>query len=205
MKRTFLILALLAMAGVAHGQGTLTISVPANRLQFRPNFFLEPLNVPANGGFVSVLWAPQGSPASPQLPFQNLSQWLAANPAWKTVSWDGSINSSALVKPITLSGRLLNTGLTVPTTSAIDLILIGWIGTAPNFDAAFNQPNLPITGFSDVLRGVIPAVAPAPPTQASFPSLTLGILIPEPSTFALATVGVAALLLARRREPSQSN
>lgn len=44
------------------------------------------------------------------------------------------------------------------------------------------------------------SIAPTPPPNTTFGSFTVGAIVPEPSTFVLAGLGIASLLLFRRRK-----
>lgn len=201
MKIILRLLAIMTIAITAYSQGTISISSGPNSVEYLEYGSSTPETVPANGGSVSFLWAPAGSPAAPRGLEQNLIQWLVANPAWWIVSTEGTRGGTPLVKSIGLPGRFLSTGIMVPTTAPVDLIVVGWTGNAPSFDAAYSMRFDVSVGFSDVIRGVNPAVAPAPPTIVSLSSLTLvSVLIPEPSTFALGVLGFAALLVSRRKK-----
>jgi len=194
MKKILSIFAVLAVASSAFAQGAISFSAPANSLQFKATVDGPAANVPANGGFVSLLWAPAGSAAT-AWNGETLATWLGANTAWKQFEATAGTPWS---KAITSAGRLLNTGVTLPTTAAVDLILIGWTGTATSFDAAYTTTQV---DFSDKIANITPAVSPAPPTSVSFAGgLMMTPMIPEPSTFALAGLGAAAMLIFRRRK-----
>lgn len=198
MKKILSVLAVLAVASSAFAQGLISFSAPANSIQFKATESSAAANVPANGGFVSLLWAPAGSAATTWDNSQSLATWLAANSAWKQFE---ATAGTAWSKAITSAGRLLNTGVTLPTTGAVDLILIGWNGTATSFDAAFNLGTAQVD-FSDKIANITPAVSPAPPTSVSFATgllMTTPTTIPEPTTFALVGMGAAALLIFRRK------
>lgn len=197
MKKILSVLAVLAVASSAFAQGLISFSAPANSIQYKVNpTDATAVNVPSSGGFVSLLWAPAGSAATTWDGSQSLAQWLGANSAWKQYEATAGTPWS---KAITSQGRLLNTGVTLTTTAAVDLILIGWFGTATSFDAAYTAGAQ--TDFSDKIANITPAVSPAPPTSVSFASgLTMTTVVPEPSTFALAGLGAAALLIFRRRK-----
>lgn len=202
MKSILQILTFIILGSTACAQGTISISSPADSVQYVYWWNFTPVNVPANGGFVSVLWAPTGAPTSRRDPLENLTQWLARNPAWDVVTSDGGM---PFIKAITYPGRLLSTGLTVPTMGAVDLIVVGWTGPFASFDAAYvgswTVPPGSATGFSEVIQHITPAGIPTPPTVVTLQSLTLfPPPIPEPSALTLAGVAVLALLVSRREK-----
>lgn len=190
MKKILSVLAVMAVACSAFAQGQISFSSPASSIKVKATPESDAVNITAGGGYVSALWAPAGSAMTAWDGSQNLAAWLVANTAWTQVTMDPKA---------TAAGRVLATSITVPTTSAVDLVLIGWAGSATTFDAAFaaEQP----VGFSGKMT-VTPTAVPSPPATVAFSGgLTLTpTAIPEPSTFALAGLGAAALMIFRRRK-----
>lgn len=197
MKKILSVLAVMAVACSAFAQGQISFSSPASSVKVKATPTSDPVNIAANGGFVSALWAPAGTAftAFPTDGSKNLAQWLASNPGWLQVE---SAPGTPLAKA-TAAGRVLATSITVGTLNPVDLIMIGWAGTATTFDAAFAAA-APV-GFSDKVT-VTPTAVPSPPATVAFSGgLTLTpTAIPEPSTFALAGLGAAALMIFRRRK-----
>lgn len=207
--RAFATLVLVMFGCAVFGQGSISVSVPANGLLYRgPWADSPPKNLPANVGFVSVLWAPAGAAYTPRKSEQNLTQWLLTHPAWKQATSDGLPGGAAFRSPITTEGRLLDTFVSIPTANQVDLILIGWTGNSSSFDAAFvlsdeNDPGSCKLGFSNRVLGVTPGASPADPVFVSFDSgllLSPTPTVPEPGPLALA-IWTAGLAWQLRRKP----
>lgn len=203
MKKILSVLAVMAVACSAFAQGQINFSSPANSVRVKNPATADPVNIPAAGGFISALWAPAGSAMTPWVADggQNLAAWLVANPAWQ----QAKNTEGELLQKAVAGGRVLATSIIVPTTSPVDLIMIGWSGTSTSFDAAYALASLdPATatvGFSDKVT-VTPTTVPSPPAVVAFSgglTLTPTSIIPEPTTFALAGLGAAALMIFRRR------
>lgn len=200
--RAFLCAAfVLTLAAVSsQGQGYLSISTPAHGIQYR-NYPNSAIDLPGGIGYVQLLYAPPGSPATPWPLWAggpNLQRWLSESPAWEIAT--GPI----LVKS---TGRLLNAGVELPTTSPVDVRLIGWTGTSTTFDQAWSlaiYPGYVGVGVTDVLHDILPAAIPSPPTPVRFSELTLvcPLVMPEPSSATLAGLGALAALLLRKRPTS---
>lgn len=212
MKKILSTLAVVAVAGAAFAQGTVNFANSAGTpVQFATTIGGAPTSVPAAGGFVQLLWAPSGTalpnPWNPNSS-PNLTAFLAANPGWNMVP-----NS---IKPTISAGRFVGGTLTVPTATpgaVVDAILIGWTGASASFDAAYAlaaatpaTAQVGMTGkFSldtaNPLASPVPETATALTTGLTTPTLLTPVAqVPEPSTFALAGLGAAALLIFRRRK-----
>lgn len=91
-------------------------------------------------------------------------------------------------------------GTTTASTSAF-FILQAWIGNDLTYAAAVAAGHAAgqTTVFANALGGV-GSPPSTPPGLDSMPGLTLVTTTPEPSTFALAGLGAAALLIFRRRK-----
>lgn len=181
MKKILSVLAVMAVACSAFAQGQISFSSSPSTIQVKADPTATPVNIAAGAGYVSALWAPAGS-AMTAWSGESLAAWLGANSAWSQV---------AMSPKLTAGGRVLATSITVPTTSAVDLILIAWAGSQQTFDEAYNA--MAPVGFSSKIS-VTPSVVPSPPaTVALGTAMTLTpTAIPEPSTFALAGLGAAA-------------
>lgn len=196
MKKYLSVLAVVALASSALAQGTINFASPASSILVKSNGASAAVNVPANSSYLALLWAAPGTAASAYTG-GSLASWLSANPGWAQVP--------NVAKPVTLAGRLLGSVVDVPNANPMDLITIGWIGGAGStFDAAFGA-GLPV-GMSGKYGPIDPeapgSTTPSPSTVgAGFTGLTLtATAVPEPSTFALAGLGAAALLIFRRRK-----
>ena len=166
------------------------------------------MSVPAGGGMVDLLTAPAGTAFNALgslsglgfgLTYPTLAAFLGANPGWQSVATVGFTTPAA--------GRF--NGSTVTLQGAItgganaEYVLVGWTGSATSLDAAITAkafigsgPMLTTTTGS----GGTPPIAPTL-LSATFTGMTLAPLatVPEPATFALAGLGLAALVAFRRR------
>jgi len=135
---------------------------------------------------IQLVWAPQGTYASQSL-------FEAAILGSSTgVAFFGVTGGSP-----TTDGAGLFDGGSVPVAAGTYTIQArAWYSTGfATYASALNQAN---TGYSTLMD--ITSTAPPTPAQfTAFPSFTVGI-VPEPSTLALAGLGVASLLLFRRRK-----
>lgn len=100
-------------------------------------------------------------------------------------------------------GQLSIPGVT-PKGGPVVLALAMWAGSAPRFeDAANAQGKGGVLAFSNPTSDYTAVPTPTPPTLTGWGSdlvmLTLAP-VPEPTTFALAGLGAAALLIFRRRK-----
>jgi hypothetical protein len=198
MKKYLSMLAVVAVAASAFAQGTVNFSNNGSTLVKLP----DGTSVPANGGFVQLLWAPANTAATDLGANQNLTQWLTANPGWAKI--DTSVKA---IGPV--AGRFLGGTVTVPTSTPgapINAAVASWAGSAANFDAAVAAGSaVGISAEFAVTTGnpnTTPAGTPAVITGVGqFGGMTLGTsVIPEPSSLALAGLGAAALLVFRRRK-----
>jgi hypothetical protein len=167
--------------------------------------------IPKNGGYVQILFAPTGTAANPWDPMtQSPAQWLAANPGWL-------LNTTA--QAIASANGRFNTGvltLATPTKGqVVDVMIAAWNGTAADFGAAYVLAGLPNATTGVGLSGVVKGIQTGDPTNplstpGTLPNNTgpgsfggviaTPVAVPEPSTFALAGLGAAALMIFRRRK-----
>ena len=141
---------------------------------------------------IQLLWAPQGTYATiPEFMAAVLGQ-SAAFPFIGTTGDAGSaagyFDGGSVPSPV---------GTSMPPGN-YTMVARAWynVGFA-NYDAAVAGGGG--IGWSTFFN-MTPTVSPTPPPNTIFPSFTIGVRIPEPSTFALAGLGAAALLLMRRRK-----
>jgi hypothetical protein len=211
MKKLLGILAISALASAAFAQGLVGFinNTAGYVTQWTSSIDPTPIRVPAGGGMVDLLTAPAGTAFNSlgslgaggfAVNYPTLEAFLGANPGWQSVATVGFTTPAA--------GRF--NGGTATLQSAIagganaEYVIIGWTGTAATFDAAMaisgtffgSGPMLTTTTGS----GGTPPIA-ATLLSTSFTGMTLGPLatVPEPATFALAGLGLAALVAFRRR------
>jgi hypothetical protein len=158
-----------------------------------------PLSVPKNGGYVELIAAPVGSPlVGSILQYSSLSGYLGANPGWAV--------AGGQAYPIALAAGLFSAGTVtignIAEGANADYFIIGWTGTNTTWDAAlaaggmFGQSAIATTATGDPLTTPVPGFPVS--LRPTFAGLLMPI-IPEPTSFALAGLGLAALLVFRRR------
>jgi hypothetical protein len=142
-------------------------------------------NVGANY-LIQLVWAPQASYASQAL-FDAAALGSSTPVAFFGVTGGG---------PTTDGAGLFDGGAVPVAAGTYTIQARAWYSTGvASYAAAYNVVN---TGLSTLMN--ITSTAPPTPAQfTAFPSFTVGI-VPEPSTLALAGLGVASLLLFRRRK-----
>jgi len=204
MKKYLSILAVAAMASSAYSQGLVGFSNGTGLVkQWTDNANNTLISVPKNGGFVQLYWAAAGAAYTPWTTSMSAAQFYAANPAWvlqNPNSPTGFLTPSA--------GKFSGGQQTLQPLGAggnIDYVVVGWTGSAATFDAAITGGAMVgVSGkFSSGTGNPLTTPAGTPtPIAASFGGMTLEPLqtIPEPSTFALAGLGAAAMVIFRRRK-----
>src|ERR1043166_3500325 len=196
MKRTLLTIALISVSTITlFGQGRVIF----DNLGTGNAITIGPYSSPgASGGpvgafaganySIQLLWAPQGS-------YPTLGSLYAAVMGSSTpVAVWGATGGS----PTPDGAGLFDGGAVAMPVGTYTMLARAWFnnGQFATYDASLNAGRN--TGVSQFLT--ITATAPPTPAEfASFPSFQIGI-IPEPSTFALVALGVAGLLLFRRRK-----
>lgn len=199
MKKYLSILAVVAMASSAFAQGTVAFANNAQSLVTAGG-----TAIPANGGFAQLLWAPAGTAASA---YQqgDPAAWFTANPGWApATAAQGGVDA---IGPV--AGRFTGNTVTVPTATpgaTIQAIVAGWTGNFADLNLAY--AGAASIGFSSSFSIVTGNPTTVPPGTAAgitgagqFTGLNAlpTTIVPEPSTLALAGLGVAALLVLRRR------
>lgn len=202
MKKYLCTLALVGLVSSAFAQGVGQINLVSgsNLVRSTGDAGATPA-VGVNGGFVQLLWAPQGTAVATPWTAEvgSLAAWLTANPGWQAV--DTSIK--AINGPV--AGRFSAGTIEVPTTATIQAAVAAWLGNFTSFDLALAAPNGQ-AGISDAftITPGNPNATPIPELPATtsglFPGVTTTPVIPEPSSFALLGLGAAALLAFRRRQ-----
>jgi len=202
-------MAVSALAVSVFAQGTIVVGNVGTSLVQKWTSTLDNTlqSVPASGGMVQFLAAPDGTAFSPlgvygttgfNLSYQTMTAFLNANAGWNAYG-------TANIAPV--AGRFNGGTATVsPLTPGgnIEYVMIGWTGASPSLDAAINAQAM--VGQSTLVKGVAtgnPTTTPpgtATLMSSSFAGMTLApIGVPEPSTFALLGLGAAAMLIFRRK------
>jgi hypothetical protein len=207
MKRTLLTLAIVGLSALTmYGQGRVAFNnyVSGNAitivaagdplLQAAAGQGANSANLGANYS-VQLLWAPQGT-------YADTAAFLAAMLGSSgPIAFFGTTGGS----PGT-DGAGLFDGATVPNpvgtsmpAGTYTMAARAWFNGGANatYDAA--RAANANTGWSAFFN-VAATVSPATPNNTIFPSFVVGTPIPEPSTFVLAGLGIASLLLFRRRK-----
>jgi hypothetical protein len=203
MKKYLSVLTVAAMAAYAtsaFGQGILTFANNNAGLvkQWGDATGSTLVSVPSGGGQVALFWAAANTAYTPWSGGMSQTAFVAANPGWK-------LEAAVGFNPL-LAGRFNAGNLTLSPLAnigaGVDYVVMGWTGTA-GFDAALAAQGgmVNVSGKFHTAVGDGSTVPPGAPVLMSgtFTGLTLQP-VPEPSTFALAGLGAAALLIFRRRK-----
>jgi len=205
MKKILGIIAVTALvASSAFAQGTLVFSSSASLVRTE-----DGAGMAGGVGSVQFAWAEIGTAFTPWDASLTASAWLAANPGWTVIGSPANVG-------VPLAGRFSGGTLTADTSNPgaeIQGVVIGWTGQgAADFLGGYDMAlamgangQFGITSPFTVQTGNPVAVPPGTPgniynsTTSPYTGLTLQA-IPEPSSFALAGLGAAALLIFRRRK-----
>jgi hypothetical protein len=205
-----------ALAGSVFAQGTVSLGLQNVHLaQYTTDgttIIPIPVGNPAQVGSygnlnIQVYWAPAGTPA----PFTAGGDSLIPAP------WTAATTASGTLQQITtIAGWTPATTFTLPGATAganAELMVVGWTGNFADWNSAFAAGTSLMGWTGSALSGG--ALAWSNPTggAGSPPGLPAAITIgaagynglvltgvPEPSTFALAGLGAAALMIFRRRK-----
>jgi hypothetical protein len=202
MKKYLSILAVAAMAAYAtsaFAQGTVVFSNGTGLVkQWTAADNSTLMNVPKGGGSVQLYWAPAGTAYQGWTGTSSAAAWFASNPGW-TLGPVVGFNTPSAGK---FSGGTLTLTPLTPAGTGIDYVIIGWTGTHAGLDAALTaNAMVGVSTKTPSGTGNPTTTPPGTPTGLSdtFAGMTLQP-VPEPSTFALAGLGAAALLIFRRRK-----
>jgi hypothetical protein len=217
MKKAFALVVLMVTPTMAFAQGTVILGNQTGLVKQWTSITDSTLiSVPKAGGYVELIAAPVGTPLVNRLisvegnaNYSSIAGFLAANPGWALPSNATGAGTPGLIG--------LGAGVFADGTYTINNIgdganaqyfLIGWTGTAVTADAAiaaaisyaacFGESAIFTTATSSLVG------TPAPPLpvnlRGTFGGMTLfPIDTPESSSIVLAGLGLAALLIFRRR------
>jgi hypothetical protein len=212
MKKLLGIMAVTALAVSAFAQGQITFNNATGLVKQWTSATDPTLLTSLKGNvMVELISAPVGTTlANPNLTgYNTLASFLAANSGWAaaTAATGGSNPGGLAVNGIFGLGNL---NLNVAGGASAEYFVIGWtganggaLGTATSYDTAvalgsawFGQSAIFTTTTGD--PNGTPATLPTG-TKSTFGGMTLAPVVPEPATFALAGLGLAALVAFRRR------
>jgi len=203
MKKVLLTLVVVAATAVTmYGQGRVSFNNAASGNVI--TITTDPTRAAAGQGAVGallgstysiqLLWAPQGTYTS-QAAF--LAALVGSGPAVPFLGTTGDAGSSAGLFAGGATPSPVGTSMPVaPYTMQARAWYNG--GQFANYDAAvLGGANVGLSAFFNLT----PTASPTPaPVTLGLQSFTVAGVVPEPSTFALAGLGAAALLLFRRRK-----
>lgn len=222
MKKYLATLAVTALAVSAFAQGTVVLQNSTGLVkQWTSATDSTVMTTPQNGGMVQLIAAASGTALANPLGtlgtggfaanYSTLAAFLAANPGWAlTQTGIGSTAPVAAAANIGFGAGLFNAGTRyingIPAGGAAQYMVVGWTGNAANYEAAYAADAfLGVSAVFNMTATGDPTAVPAGTAislRPTFGGMTLAPLsvIPEPSTFALAGLGAAALLIFRRRK-----
>lgn len=220
MKKLLGILAISALAASAFAQGTVTFGNQTGRVQQWTSTTDNTLVYgTAGNAMVQLIAAPAGTalnnalsgsltPLGAFLNYSTLGAFLGANPLWTIPTGVGSNPGGLQGTAGVFNDGVLSIAGVAGGANAVYAV-IGWTGTYATLDAAItaamiNNANsfIGISGVITTATGDPSASPPGTPAalKTTFTGLVMApVYIPEPATFALAGLGLAALLMFRRR------
>jgi len=213
MKKLVGILAISALAVSVYAQGTVVfINNTAGLIkQWTATDNPAVISAPVGGAHVELLSAPSSTSLTAVLgslgpsgfitSFSTLASFLAANPGWSDIGITGISPAAGRFN----GGTFALPGVAVGANA--NYLVIGWTGTAATYDAAYTaylaHTAMIGTGIMTTTGTGNPTTTPpgtATPLSGTFTGLTMGPApVPEPTSLALAGLGLAALLAFRRR------
>lgn len=219
MKKLLGILAISALAASAFAQGTVVLRNQTGLIrQWTTASDPVLISVPKNGGYIQLIAAPTGTLlANPfftagaggvQANYGSLAGFISANPGW-AASIGPNTGTTANPALIGAAAGIINGGTytidNIGAGAAASYLWLGWTGAATTFDQALASGTA-FMGESAVFTTATGNPLAVPPGTAVLLSATFGgitlaplAVIPEPTSFALAGLGLAALLVLRRR------
>jgi hypothetical protein len=212
MKKLLGIMVITALAASAFAQGTISASNGTGLVnQWSSTANSTIIKVPKNSGIVEIFAAPTSAAAATALfsataggvkmNYSSLAGWLADNTGWEAVT-GGQGTLPSLAGQFSLGTLTINN---IARGANAQYLIIGWTGNAASLDAAIvahafagMSPQFTIA-TGDPLATPLPGQATA--LKTSFTGMVLApVIVPEPASFALAGLGLATLLVFRRRK-----
>ena len=218
MKRLLGILAITALAASAFAQGTVVLQNQTGLVkQWTSTTDNTLITTPQNGGYVELITAPAGTalvnPLFTSVPggqfanYSSLAGFVAANPGWSFAQGNPAPAIIGFGAGLFNGGMLTIPG--IPPGGPAEYMIIGWTGAYTTFEAAYSayasDPSSSFIGISaiDYIAKTGDPTSTPPGTAVSlrptFTGITFAPPIPEPPSFALAGLGLAALLVLRHR------
>jgi len=201
MKKAFTLIVLIVTPTMALAQGTVILQNQTGLVKQWTSWSDSTLiSVPKNGGYVELIAAPVGTAlVGEALMYSSLSGFLAVNPGWAV--------AGGQAYPIAFGAGLFNCGTVtinnIAAGASAEYFILAWTGASTTWDAALasgigflGQSAIATTATGD------PTATPVPGFPVSLRPTFAGIFfspIPEPTSFALAGLGLAALLVFRHR------
>jgi hypothetical protein len=218
MKKALILVVLNVAAAMASAQGTVVLMNQTGLVkQWTGVTDSTLISVPKNSGYVQLFAAPKGTSLTPlftvwpgaiMMNYPSVAAWLVANPGWA-----GAVNDSgAVAVPIAVAAGIFDGGTftigNISEAASADYFLLGWTGPYTTVDTAIaayltGQNTFGESAVATTTTGDPLATPPGTPVnlKITFPGMTIPVLlIPEPTTFTLAVLGAAALIVLRRRK-----
>jgi len=210
MNKALPLVVMIVTPTMAFAQGTVALQNQTGLVRQRTSSSDPTLiAVPKNGGYVELMSAPVGTALpNPNLTgFSSLSSFLAANPGWSFAQGNPAASIIGFGAGLFNGGMLTIPG--IPPGGPAEYMIIGWTGAYTTFEAAYSayasDPSSSFIGISaiDYIAKTGDPTSTPPGTAVSlrptFTGITFAPPIPEPPSFALAGLGLAALLVLRHR------